>query len=797
MSVFIRGTKTLGVLESYDALEMFAAQAGELPLLLMMHASVPESLRPDLVNLIKINFLPEARGDTSVDADVLLSPFTETLDGGYYRINQQVRRHCLALLASAYRAEPVARARRVAYLLNAYIDHLEGTTPPPIDSRLRTYCEIQRWVALAFIQPESATAAFADAVKQALDPGQSAAIVRLGSVGAAIELMLPEHHELFAYAETVDALASHDHPRALQLLERLGERVLSYHGIDLPPFENVAQRISDALAQREAGTLLAKEEHTREVIGTPDVPGPSEDGQQSETVPAGDGGLATSSTGRSARIFLSYRRSAVPDHQLAQTLRDGLASAGHEVFIDTGIRVGTDWAREIEQRIIWCDYLIVLLSADAVRSEMIVGEIRRARRQRRRLLPIRVRYYDELDYELNSYLGRLQYLTWEGDADTERVVRELAAAVVQIDHAASETDERLGETAGIRVPAHTDPDRPRHTLDPRLLRTPGGTLGLQDPFYIRRAADVEVEAAAARTGETLLIIAPRQMGKSSLAVRYLAACKHQGKATAYIDFQLLNEDELATVETLVTAIAGRLLTELGLDSLGDDAFSLQDVTRFMERRILRAVSCEVAIVFDEVDRILGRPYQRDFFAMLRSWHNRRAIHPDPWEQLSLALVISTEPYLLIDAGDQSPFNVVTPLRLEPLSHDQLGDLNNLHGNPLSPVQLDDLSKLTGGQPYLSRLALYRLSSDPRLNFSELDESASDPEGPFGEHLRSLLLRLQEQPGLLDAMRQAVRYGTTPDNDTYNRLYGAGLIRREENRIIPTNLLYARFFRDLG
>jgi hypothetical protein len=97
---------------------------------------------------------------------------------------------------------------------------------------------------------------------------------------------------------------------------------------------------------------------------------------------------------------------------------------------------------------------------------------------------------------------------------------------------------------------------------------------------------------------------------------------------------------------------------------------------------------------------------------------------------------------------------------------------------------------------LSRLAFYRLSSEPALTFSELAERAADPEGPFGEHLRSLLLRLQERPGLLDAMRQAVRHGTTPNDGTYHRLYRAGLVRRDGNRVVPTNLVYARFFRDL-
>src|SRR5262249_16690746 len=90
----------------------------------------------------------------------------------------------------------------------------------------------------------------------------------------------------------------------------------------------------------------------------------------------------------------------------------------------------------------------------------------------------------------------------------------------------------------------------------------------RDPLYFRRAPDAEAEAAAGRTGETLVIRAPSQMGKSSLAVRYLAACKANGKIDAYVDFQLLDEHDLATRQSLIRAVASRILHELDLGTTG-------------------------------------------------------------------------------------------------------------------------------------------------------------------------------------------------------------------------------------
>jgi hypothetical protein len=47
------------------------------------------------------------------------------------------------------------------------------------------------------------------------------------------------------------------------------------------------------------------------------------------------------------------------------------------------------------------------------------------------------------------------------------------------------------------------------------------------------------------------------------------------------------------------------------------------------------------------------------------------------------------------------------------------------------------------------------------------------------------------------MRQAERYGSVPSGETFQRLAAAGLVRNEGGRIVPANLLYARFFRTVA
>jgi hypothetical protein len=494
------------------------------------------------------------------------------------------------------------------------------------------------------------------------------------------------------------------------------------------------------------------------------------------------------------RYFISYTQRSPEDGKLADDLRAGLESAGHEVFIDTGIKVGTDWVEEIAQRIAWCDYLVVLLSRESVHSEMVLGEVRMAHRRRRRdgrphILPIRVRYDGDLDYELDSYLARVQYVRWTATADSAAILKNI------LDAAAAGPAAKMAKasTSPRPEPSAADYRRPR----PGVGIPPGGTLKPKDPFYVRRPPDDLIEDAATLPGNTIAIKAPRQMGKSSLLIRYLARCHEAGKRVAFLDFQTFTDPEIGDYLTLLRQLAKLLLRRLELQVPQAPEFTTPaDFTAFVEDEVIRKVNAPLTLAFDEVDRVLGRSYQDDFFSMLRLWHNRRAEPASVWEEVDLALVIATEPYLLIDSRDRSPFNVATPIEPQVFDRAALDDLNSRYGAPLAAAELDELRELVGGHPYLSRLAFYRIATGQSASFDELYDKAPTHEGPFGDHLRSMLMLLGEQNGLLAAIKQAIANGSVRDEETYYRLHGAGLAKRDGRRVVPANTLYARFFRSL-
>jgi tetratricopeptide (TPR) repeat protein len=225
----------LGVREAYDALDSYGRAYGAERLRLLLHAAVPQSFRADLLNLIKLNFVDlRSTTDLSIDADVLFSPLVAGNAAGYYRIDPQVRRHCLMLLDSIYREQSERRSVQVARFLLAYAAHAARGPAIDRDPLLGQYLALQRWVALAFTEPTAAAAAFASCLRRTIDLPATAARVSLGGVAAAIDIPLAGHVELLAYARGLDALVSGDSETGNRILRALPDTEMVVGNVVLP-----------------------------------------------------------------------------------------------------------------------------------------------------------------------------------------------------------------------------------------------------------------------------------------------------------------------------------------------------------------------------------------------------------------------------------------------------------------------------------------------------------------------------------------------------------------------------------
>jgi hypothetical protein len=501
-----------------------------------------------------------------------------------------------------------------------------------------------------------------------------------------------------------------------------------------------------------------------------------------------------------AKIFISYKRNVKPDEPLALWLSEALQEHC-DVFIDQDMPVGTAWAERIQAELETCDYLIPLLSEHSVHSEMVEAEIRtahhlgKARAGKPGILPIRVAYTAPFEYPLSAYLDRLNWAVWESEADTEPLIEELLSAI-----AGGELSIASGAAKSeiVRPTEPVDLPRPRPSADPIRLEHPNGTMDPESRFYIEREGDALCQTDIARQGVTITIKAPRQLGKSSLLVRTMECAAAAGKTVAFLDFQLFDRDALESPEAFFRTFCHWITDELDLADEADRFWEaklgyVQRCSRYFKRHVLHKVDGSLVLAMDEVDRMFYCPFRSDFFGMLRSWHNSRR-PGNEWKRLDLALVISTEPYLLIDNPTQSPFNVVEAIELDDFTPDQVRDLNARHGRPLSEAQLSRLISLVGGHPYLVRRTLYLIASG-QTDAETLLANAARDDGPFGDHLRRHLFRFRDKPDLRQAMAQILARNTCADDLHFFRLRGAGLARRAGPAVVPRYGLYDVYFRE--
>jgi serine/threonine protein kinase len=514
---------------------------------------------------------------------------------------------------------------------------------------------------------------------------------------------------------------------------------------------------------------------------------------------------------KATRLFICYKRNVDPDQQLANYLYEYLTGQGQEVFIDQTLRTGDAWLAEIDRQIKQSDFLIVLLSKDSADSEMVQAEIRRAYEYRKRqgnprALPVRVGYEGLLPYTIDAFLDPLQYVIWQKNGDNERVAREILAAIagglpartpIPIKPASnilSEDGDAISNEGDLRPPLPQ--------FDPRLLETleaPGGVVKLRDTFYIERQADGQVRREVSKAGTTTTIRASRQTGKSSLLVRGVSHARQKGAKIINLDFQRIDADRLAAPDLFLRDLAESIVRKLRLDvseveNFWSGSLGPQDkLTYLMEDYVLPESEAPIVLALDEVDRLLQTPFHSDFFALLRSWHNSRALE-EQWDRFNLVMVISTEPFLLIADVNQSPFNVGLKIYLEDFNEAQVRDLNERHGWPVSETDFPQLLKLLGGQPYLTRKALYTLAVE-HLAWDELMQTATLDHGPFGDHLRRHQWLLRNEPDLRTTLKQIINQEKGADEMAVFRLLQSGLVKGSGDVYICRCDLYRMYFKD--
>ncbi len=462
------------------------------------------------------------------------------------------------------------------------------------------------------------------------------------------------------------------------------------------------------------------------------------------------------------RVFLAYKRNAQPDEELLNFLERELPASGATVFIDRHLKPGMEWAREIEEQVRASDVVIPLLSAASVHSEMLSLEVEIAKdaalqnQGKPRLIPVRINFEGPLPDPLGPILGPIQYALWKDPAGNQHLLNELTAAIHH-------------------------PPAPQ-TAAPKS-GDGHGAVPLDSAHYIARATDQEFHQAIARADSIVLVKGPRQMGKTSLLARGLQQAREAGSKVILTDFQKLNQSDLSSVANFFQSLTELLADQLDLDPPSPEIWNPGRPTnvnltfeRFLRREVLRKLDRHLVWGMDEVDRLFACDFATEVFGLFRSWHNARSLEPDgPWSRLTMAIVHATEPHLFIQDLNQSPFNVGTKIALTDFSSDQVADLNRRFSSPLADSgAVRRYYELIGGHPFLARRGFEELIKSG-ATFETFEHSADRDEGPFGDHLRRMLVLLAKDPELSDAVKSVLQAAPRMSRDTFFRLRSAGVM----------------------
>lgn len=243
----------------------------------------------------------------------------------------------------------------------------------------------------------------------------------------------------------------------------------------------------------------------------------------------------------------------------------------------------------------------------------------------------------------------------------------------------------------------------------------GGTLRAES-FYVRRPAD-DALLNSLLQGEFCYVLAPRQIGKSSLRTRTEERLEEKGVLCATVD--LSNIGSSANAEDWYFGLCSEIWRQLSLTGKLNEWWSAELAppvlrwSRFLEDKLLAERPERIVIFLDEIDVTLGLQISRDdFFSSIRSLYNARPDKP-AFERLTFCLLGVASPDELVTTERITPFNIGCPISLEDFTEPEArAFIPCLSGDELQQTELlAAVLKWTNGHPFQTQRLCMALVDD--------------------------------------------------------------------------------------
>lgn len=317
----------------------------------------------------------------------------------------------------------------------------------------------------------------------------------------------------------------------------------------------------------------------------------------------------------------------------------------------------------------------------------------------------------------------------------------------------------------------------------------GGTVGLHSPAYVGRPFEEKIYSELT-SGHWVLLLGPRQHGKSSALVRLYDRLAHDGYTCAWIDLQRYGGDEsyAAVLRWLGSRVASEVGT--GLPELSPEA--QEDLESWLEA-VIPPRFANVAILIDEVGRI-PLAHRERFFGQLRALYNSRATSGP--ESLANRVVFTFagtfRPEQMI-TSENSPFNVSVWVYSEDLTQGQAEDLAvGVLGEEGRDYAVRAYAEV-GGQPYLLQTLLAAVQREETREARAAAMSAQLEALRAGgdRHLLDVLslVRGDQELAELAGVLATASVTYVPSNTTHLFAIVSGIARLDGEHLVIRNPLY--------
>jgi len=314
-----------------------------------------------------------------------------------------------------------------------------------------------------------------------------------------------------------------------------------------------------------------------------------------------------------------------------------------------------------------------------------------------------------------------------------------------------------------------------------------GPVPLEDPVYATRNFETDL-VREIQAGKWVLLLGPRQHGKTSAFLRLRKTLLEHATTAALIDLQKSPpfESYQELVSWFSNQVASALDNAVEIDETKDLATALNQA--------LPAGSAPVVILVDEASNIANDSWRNSFYGQLRAISSERATAKagEIAKRLRFVFTGTFRPERLV-AEANSPFNICERIDTTDLSNEDVvrlvADANLENAREIGQTIYDEV----GGQPYLNQRLIYSaLNSDDRIEGIKR-EIAKLREGD-SEHIKNLFARVIRDDGLSSIVSEVVANGKVAHeagNEDQRYLIVLGILRREKGWLYFRNNLYAQ------